>query len=394
MISNPFQPQNPSGSTLDELNGPAPNRRKFVEDVFSRLQHVEHGIADDTSKRTNRYLDDGNWFVQRGYAVACLLKRLRRPSHQPILAGVSLKGLGRLFQSYARNGSLLMHSIAAAVNVRQRVGSSVIRSFYPDAREPVTAKVSPAGPSRLKAEVENRRIVEEIKQLCVPRIIDSDFGDQCPFLIEEFVSGRLAFRRNDKTLLIQTVLPSLQRHYAAFGVTCGTVHDCFEGNVVEQVQRVFESVSWDPRWQDRGQMLSVVARLVDSQKHLCMSFCHGDLSAAHVAISDDGRALLLDWESAGVQPIAFDFVNAMRTFRINPAELYQVCETMLGELSRSLQTADLFTPPEQMFLASLRRFLVWDRFRAQYEILGEDATAALHAAIGNANELLKHVTSR
>jgi hypothetical protein len=290
-----------------------------------------------------------------------------------------------------RAATFLFDSRAAVVNVRQRAGNCMIRSFYPFTSQPVTVKASQSGHSRLKGELENRRIVEEIGHLRTPKIIVHDFGARCPFLIEEFVAGRIAFRRRDQTLLSQTLLPSLQRHYATFGVSCGPIKSCFGSDVYEKVEGATEQLPWDPSWRDRQQFLSVVRGLADSEKQFTLSFCHGDLSVAHVAVSDDGRIFLLDWESAGVQPIAFDLVKLKRTCRINQISLYEDCEKLLSEVSLPVKSTDLFSPAEQMFLASLRRLLDWDKYQTQYEIHGRDPTLELKLAFGNANELLKYV---
>lgn len=367
-----------------------------IEHIFAELQHIEKAMADGSPSGTSRYIDGGDWFIQIGFALACLQKRLRRPSHQPILAGVSAKGLGRLCQSYLRNTTYLFDSRAAAVNVRQRVGKiRVIRSFYPFTSEPVTVKAlmdSASGYSMLEAEIENRRIVDEIRHLRAPKVIAKDFSARCPFLIEEFVAGRIAFRRRDHALLSHTLLPSLQRHYLTFGVSCGSIESCFGSDVCERIEQAAELLPWDQHWQDRQKFLSVVGRLADSGKQFTLSFCHGDLSVGHVAVSDDGRIFLLDWEMAGVQPIAVDLAKIERTCRNNQIILYEECERLLSEVSRPLKSCDLFSPAEQMFLASLRRIVAWrEKYQSLYELQGRDPAAELNAAFGYANELLKHV---
>ncbi len=369
----------------------ATHRQKLIEDIFAKLQPIEQAVADGSPRRSGRYIDGGDWLVQPGFALACLRKRLRRPSHQPILSGVSVKGLVRLCQSFLRCGTFLFDSRAAAVNVRQRVGSYVIRSFYPYTSQPATIKASSPGHSRLAVEVENRRIVEDIRHLRTPKVIATDFDAPCPFLMEEFVSGRIVFRRRDHTLLSQTLLPSLQRHYATFGVSSGPIKSCFGSDVRERVEQAAALLSWDQRWRDRRQFLSVVGRLADSERQFTISFCHGDLSVGHVAVSDDGQIFLLDWDCAGVEPIAYDLAKIERTCRMNQIRLYEECTSLLNEVSLPVKSNDLFSPAEQMFLASLREILVWERYHSLYEAQGSDPTAKLTKAFGDANELLKYI---
>ena len=122
-----------------------------------------------------------------------------------------------------------------------------------------------------------------------------------------------------------------------------------------------------------------------------MSFCHGDLSVGHVTISDDGRIFLLDWESAGVKPIAFDLAKIERTCRMNQIRLSKDCEKLLSEVSLPVKSNDLFSPAEQMFLASLREILIWEYYHSLYEVqVGRDPAVELRKAFGNANELLKY----
>lgn len=367
------------------------DRNEFIDHVFAELQEIESAIPGGTPTRAARYIDGGNWLIQPGFALACLRRRIRWPRDHPILAGVSVKGLLRSCRSYARAATLLADSQAAVVNVRQRAGGCMIRSFYPFTSHPVTIKASQSGHDRLQREVENRRIVEDLRHLRAPKILHHDLTAQCPFLIEQYVDGRIALRRTDQTLLRQTLLPDLQRHYEAFGVSCKAIKSWFGRDVDEKIESAAEQLSWDPSWRDRQQFMSVVRRLAESDKQFTLSFCHGDLSVAHVAVSEDGKIFLLDWESAGVQPIAFDLVKLARTCRVNRVSFYMDCEKLLSELSLTVRSGDLFSPTEQMFLASLRKLFDWQSYQAQYRIQGKDPKLVLRTTFSNANELLKHL---
>ncbi len=373
---------------LDNLT----HRNKYIEQVFAEIQHIERAVAAGLPSRMGRYIDGGDWLIQPRFALICLRKRLRQPSHQPILAGVSAKGLVRLCQSYLRGATFRLASRAAAVNVRQRAdGNRVIRTFYPFTSEPTTVKASLSGHSVLEAEIENRRIAEQIGHLRAPEIIAHDFSARCPFVIEEYVAGRIAFRRRDHTLLSQTLLPSLRRHYETYGVSYGPIKSFFGSDFYAKVEQAAGLLPWDQQWRDRQQFLSVVGRLAGCGKQVALSFCHGDLSVGHVAVSEDGRIFLLDWERAGVQPIAFDLAKIERTCRQNQIRLYDVCERLMRELSSPVESRDLFSAAEQMFLASLRRIVAWrEKYQMLYELQGRDPAAELRSAFGNANELLKH----
>jgi hypothetical protein len=368
------------------------DRNKLIEHVFAELQHIEQAMADGSPSQTSRYIDGGDWFIKPGFAIACLRKRLRRPTHQPILAGVSVKGLNRLWWSYLRNATVLFNSRAAAVNIRQRLDSCVIRSFYPFSSQPATVKASTSGHAGMEAEVKNRRIVEEIGILRAPKIIAKDFNARCPFLMEEFVTGRIPYRRRDFALLSQTLLPSLQRHYATFGVSSAPVKSCFGEDFYEKVEQATELLPWDQNWRDRRQFLSAIDSLANSEKQMTLSFCHGDLSVGHVAVSDDGRIYLLDWEGAKIRPITFDLAKIERTCRTNQIRLYDDCARLLSEVSLPLKSKDLFSPAEQLFLASLRRIFSWQaNFQPHYELHGIDPAAELKLEFENAIELLKNV---
>lgn len=374
--------------------GQIAHRNEFIKHVFAEIQRIEQAAQIGSPGRASRYIDGGEWLIQPGFALACLMKRLRRPSHQPILAGVSVKKLVRLWQSYLRDATLQFDSSAAAVNIRRHNGGiCVVRTFYPSGREPTTVKAlveSPSGCAVLQAEIENRRIVEETGHLRAPKILAEDLDGRSPFVVEEFIAGRIAFRRKDQALLSQTLLPSLQQHYAAFGVSCESIETCFGIDVYDRVEHAAGLLPWDPQWRDRQQFLSVVRRLADSGKQLTLSFCHGDLSVSHVVVADDGRVFLLDWEQAGVRPIALDLIHLEKTCLIKQIKLYRDCERLLDELSPTDKSGDLFSPAEQLFLASLQRIFDWEKYRCSHLRRGKDHTVALKWQFDNANEILKY----
>ena len=375
--------------TQDQLT----NRNDLVAHIFAEIEHVEQTAQVGSPRRTSCYIDGGEWLIQPGFALASLMRRVRRPSHQPILAGVSVKRLGRLCTAYLSDATHQSGSCAAAVNIRKHFATSrVVRSFYPFADRPMTIKMlisNPSGRDMLQAEIENRRIVGEVGHLLAPRILSRDLNARTPYVVEEFVTGRIPFRRRDEALLTRTLLPSLQEHYTAFGTSSETIEAHFGTDFCDKVERASGFIPWDPQWWDRKQFLSAVRRMVDSGKQLTMSFCHGDLKICHVAVADDGRVFLLDWAGGDVRPVAGDLAQLANSCRSKRITLRGACERLLDRLSLTVRSRGLFSPAEQMFAGCLQQILVEDRWRAQYLRQGRDFTAGLKREFGSANESLR-----
>lgn len=374
--------------TQDQLT----NRNDFVAHVFAEIEHIEQTARVGSPRRASRYIDGGEWLIQPRFALACLLRRIRRPSHQPILAGVSVKRLGRLLTAYLRDATHQFGSCAAAVNIRRHFATSrVVRSFYPFSDRPMTIKMlisNPSGRDALQAEIENRRIVEEVGHLLAPRILFGDLNARTPFVVEEFVTGRIPHRRRDEILLTRRLLPSLQKHYTGFGTFGESVEACFGSDFCEKIEHASELISWDPQWRSRKQFLSAVRRVAGSGKQLTKSFCHGDLKIDHVAVADDGRVFLLDWAGGDVRPVAVDLAQLANSCRRKRIRLRGACERLLDRLSVTLGSRDLFSPAEQMFAGCLQQIVVEERWRARYLRQGSEFTCGLKRVFDNANESL------
>jgi hypothetical protein len=178
------------------------------------------------------------------------------------------------------------------------------RIYGLDRRKDVTVKVVlEQGKRTLFKEVRARRIVSSIIKdsgpIFVPRLLayDRRGGN---WLVEEFVSGR-GFEKQDTRRLLAAVASGFYHQTARARPLSRLIGAGYLRERLEELDPLFPKISPESKWP--------------------VALTHGDLVRSNVLCSADGRLCLIDWELAGVRPVAIDLAQIYRSDRDLKAEI-------------------------------------------------------------------------
>lgn len=153
------------------------------------------------------------------------------------------------------------------------------------------------GKGQLFREITARRAFEKViaddPEVAMPAIHAYDQRDGV-WLVEDIVEGRHA-DLNDLASFLSVSVPRLYRKTARLRVVRRDVVQC-RALIAELVQSV--------------SALAPLAQIPDDA-HWLVGLCHGDLTLGNLIKSADGRFWLIDWEHAGVDPVAVDLAGAV-----------------------------------------------------------------------------------
>ncbi|MBI4819123.1 MAG: phosphotransferase [Deltaproteobacteria bacterium] len=278
---------------------------------------------------------------------------LFRPDLMEVLAG---RRLVRAWSRLVRFDLCELDTQAQIVNVRghwHRTGR--LRAFYDRFHEleKVSVKMA-AGFDSVQREVKNRRLVEQVGELQLPRLHTSGSIDNTTYLVEDWINGRSAVLPRDGRLVESHVFPALIRHFQAYGIKERSLEDAMGADFASEVELATDQIRWSPNWIPRKEWVARIRELCGAGRSLPTSFCHADLNLGHIALCRN-RVFLLDWGAAAEKPIATDFVDLIPR---RSSAMDFIYDGALRRLS-SVSSKDAYRPRDQLLIAALRRVARW-----------------------------------
>lgn len=169
------------------------------------------------------------------------------------------------------------------------------------------------------------RVVGAHRPDLVPRMVDDGtmLGGRTAFLAEETVTGRPPRNAPEVIAALSSVATDLGAVQQAVGIDALPLSTAAHPQLLERWRAVVADRQVTPA------LGAAVDRLIARDALLEVSFTHGDLVSSNV-LRSPGRVVLIDWEYAGTQPIAFDLAK----MHINAGSPGPAVEALDGALGR------------------------------------------------------------
>lgn len=182
-----------------------------------------------------------------------------------------------------------------------------MRAFY--AEDGLSARVQaasrhPGGQHGVSRSVRAAQVVGAHRPLLIPSMVDHGtvFAGRTAYLVEETVEGRTPGSPEEVAEVMPVVAEELAVVQRATGITAERFSAVVPAAFGERWRGVVTDGHVPPKLAAR------LDRLIARDDRLEVSFTHGDLVSSNV-LRVDGRVVLIDWEYAGVRPIAFDLAK-------------------------------------------------------------------------------------
>ncbi|MEE6288979.1 phosphotransferase [Georgenia sp. MJ173] len=177
----------------------------------------------------------------------------------------------------------------------------------------------------------------------MPRMVDHGtvLRGRTAYLTEETVTGRMPQDPAEVAVAMTGVARELGAVQRAVGITARPLGAVAHPRFAERWRAVVAGGHLSPA------LGAEVERLIARDARLEVSFTHGDLVSSNVFLDDD-RIVLIDWEYAGEQPIAFDLAK----MHINAGPAGPATDALDGALEQTVgHDRGHYTLVEQLALA-------------------------------------------
>ena len=182
-----------------------------------------------------------------------------------------------------------------------------MRSFY--AEQELSARIQaasrrPDAEHGVSRSVRAAQIVGRHRPELVPAMVDHGtvFAGRTAYLVERTVTGRVPRSTAEILALLPVVAAELAAVQRAEGVTAQRLSAVVPAAFLDRWRGVVEDGHVP------APLAEQIDRLIARDDLLDIGFTHGDLVSSNVLQTQD-RVVLIDWEYAGVRPIAFDLAK-------------------------------------------------------------------------------------
>lgn len=107
----------------------------------------------------------------------------------------------------------------------------------------------------------------------------------------------------------------------------------------------------------------IVDRLLEENKLMPYTLCHGDLNLTNILIDREEKAYLIDWELVKKRPVLFDLYRIIHDYPEAYCEIESKLSSMISKHCPSIYSNDLMTFDEQVFLSILDRISRWPHIK-------------------------------
>ena len=202
-----------------------------------------------------------------------------------------------------------------------------LRGFYGDAGLCVRVQAATRDtsiPHGVERSATAARVVGEHRPGLMPRMLDHGtvLHGRTAYLAEETVTGRVPRGPREVLAAMSVVAEELGVVQHGVGITARPLSAVVHPQFPDRWRAVVDDGHVTA---DLG---AEVERLIDRDDLLEVSFTHGDLVSSNV-LCTEGGVVLIDWEYAGEQPIAFDLAK-MHINAGPPAPALDVLDRALG----------------------------------------------------------------
>lgn len=190
-----------------------------------------------------------------------------------------------------------------------------VRAFYAEvpATSSSTLVVHERGRSRRPGRLLTGTAVMEqlrpVAALVIPRLYQQGARSGIEWALEELLPGRPHFRPGLDATAVELAAAMLET-WARLGTDQLAVTQYLPAEVLLPVLELLQSQPAGLQG-DGARLAERLRRLAGSDLELTTSLCHGDAVLGNTLRLPDGRLALIDWELAGVHPVAADLAKIL-----------------------------------------------------------------------------------
>ncbi len=278
-----------------------------INDILGIVHRVESRALKHCNVTTNHnsYIKHGRWLIKTSYVKSNDKNLL---FHQ--LSPVYNLGIKDKLKIYLK----LLLPFKSACNADLICVKQHIRSFYLSTK-PYTVKIfseSHGVNSYLEKEEYIRRTLSKTKLINIPKLRGSGKLNEYTYLVEDVVDGEPLIPTEDHQLVMD-FLDTLWEQYIQLGLELRSSKEFISTEDYESIKTYLSSLDWRNEWGEFQVFLNLIKTLLEDDLTLLCSIGHGDLSLGNM-LKTNKSVYLLDWEHAGIMPVAFDLTKLSFTY--------------------------------------------------------------------------------